>query len=102
MTIFNQLPNVAFIYTNARPSNPVPNRPVVHEEGTGSFWVPFRAVHFCLNRTKAQILNDLFKVLEMDDDLLLTNKSMIIEIATAALDNHSFDDNDNDNEEEEE
>ena len=86
MTIFCQNPHVAFIYANACPSNPVPNRPVIHEEGTGSAFTPFGVAHFHINRTKQQILADLMDVLSNDDDLSTYDKSIIYRCVEEALD----------------
>ena len=96
--IFRDNQYVAFLYANARPSNPVPNMPVIHQEGTGSAWTPFGIVHFCINCTKQQILNDLVDVLGDDDDLSTADKSVVYRCVEEALDAAEW----NDKEEEEE
>ena len=96
--IFRDNQYVAFIYANARPSNPVPNMPVIHKERTASAFTPFGVVHFHIDRTKRQILDDLVDVLGGDDDLSTADKSVVYWCVEEALDAAEW----NDKEEEEE
>lgn len=100
--IFRDNQYVAFIFANARASNPFHNMPVIHQEGTRLAWTPFGIVHFHVNRTKQQILADLVDVLSNDNDLSTANKSMAYWCVEEALDAAEWNKNKQEEEEEEE